>query len=93
MLPFMLRVLLICKRLNAAIHAQQKKGYVINLDPAVTSLPFQPNIDIRDSIDYKRVMKEYSLGPNGAILTSLNLYTTKFEQVLSILERRAQELE
>ncbi|RLN11338.1 hypothetical protein C2845_PM09G12890 [Panicum miliaceum] len=33
--------------------------------------PFGANIDIRDTVRYKNVMKEYSLGPNGGILTSL----------------------
>lgn len=28
-----------------------------------------------------QVMKQYSLGPNGAILTSLNLFATRFDQV------------
>ena len=32
-------------------------------------------------INYKNVMKEYNLGPNGAILTSLNLFATRFDQV------------
>jgi hypothetical protein len=34
-------------------------------------------------------MRQHKLGPNGAILTCLNLYATKFDQVMSILERRA----
>lgn len=34
-------------------------------------------------------MKEHHLGPNGAIMTSLNLFATKFDQVLSLLEKRA----
>lgn len=36
-----------------------KNAYVVNLDPAVSNLPYIPNIDIRDTIDYKGVMKEY----------------------------------
>jgi GTPase SAR1 family protein len=32
-------------------------------------VPFDSNIDIRDSVNYKEVMKQYNLGPNGAILT------------------------
>lgn len=32
-------------------------------------------------------MKQYGLGPNGAIVTSLNLFATKFSQLLSILEK------
>ena len=32
-------------------------------------------------VKYKEVMKEYNLGPNGGILTSLNLFATRFDQV------------
>ena len=34
-------------------------------------------------------MEQHKLGPNGAIMTSLNLYATKFDQVIRILEDRA----
>ncbi len=64
-------------------------GYYINLDPACSAMPFPPQLDIRDTVSYKDVMSTYQLGPNGAIMTSLNLFTTKFDQVLSILEARA----
>jgi GTPase SAR1 family protein len=32
-------------------------------------------------------MKQYSLGPNGGILTSLNLFATRFDQVVSLCDR------
>lgn len=32
--------------------------YVINLDPAVANVPFETNIDIRDTVDYREVMKQ-----------------------------------
>jgi len=32
-------------------------------------------------VNYKNVMKQYGLGPNGGILTSLNLYATRVDQV------------
>lgn len=35
----------------------------------------------------------YKLGPNGAILTSLNLFATKFDQVLQLLEKRANQFD
>ena len=34
-----------------------------------------------DQVKYKNVMKEYGLGPNGGILTSCNLFATRFDQV------------
>jgi len=45
------------QRLNAYVHTQQLPTYLINLDPAVANVPYSANIDIRDSIKYKQVMK------------------------------------
>ena len=80
-------------RLNLTMLEMNKKGYYINLDPAVKSVPFGANIDIRDTVNYKEVMKQYGLGPNGGILTSLNLFATRFDQVVGILERRSNDLD
>jgi len=77
------------QRINAHLHEKKEPPYVINLDPAVVHSPFESNIDIRDSVNYKEVMKQYNLGPNGGILTSLNLFATKIDQVLGLLEKRA----
>ena len=46
------------QRVNAYLHEQQMPPYVLNLDPAVTHLPFTANIDIRDTVDYQEVMKQ-----------------------------------
>jgi GTPase SAR1 family protein len=78
------------QRINNHLHTRKQRPYVLNLDPAVLSVPFEPNIDIRDSINYKEVMKQYNLGPNGGILTSLNLFATKIDQILGLMERRAK---
>lgn len=69
------------QRLNSHLHAAGKPCYVVNLDPAVHNMPFDVNIDVRDTINYKEVMKQYDLGPNGGIVTSLNLFATRFDQV------------
>ncbi|KAK0545487.1 hypothetical protein OC846_005652 [Tilletia horrida] len=72
---------------------QRPRPYCVNLDPAVAGLGYEPNVDIRDTVDYAKVMKDYNLGPNGGILTALNLFTTKFDQVLGIVEKRAEEVD
>lgn len=69
----------------------EKPPYIMNLDPAVSEVPYPCNIDIRDTIEYKQVMKEYGLGPNGAIMTCLNLFSTKFDQVINILKNKSKE--
>ncbi|XP_044866641.1 GPN-loop GTPase 1 [Mauremys mutica] len=76
------------QRLTAHLHSQNSPPYVINLDPAVHELPFPANIDIRDTVKYKEVMKQYGLGPNGGIVTSLNLFATRFDQVMKFIEKR-----
>ncbi|CAF1402930.1 unnamed protein product [Rotaria sp. Silwood1] len=75
------------QRINAHLHSEQTPPYIVNLDPAVHELPYPCNVDIRDTINYKQIMKEYRLGPNGAIVTSLNLFSTTFDQLLSILNK------
>ena len=81
------------QRLQHELLESKKRIYTVNLDPAVVKLPYSPNVDIRDSVNYKDVMKEFQLGPNGGIITSLNLFATKFDQVLNLLEKRAPELD
>lgn len=80
-------------RINLHMNEHGKRGYYINLDPACRAVPFGANIDIRDTVNYKEVMAQYSLGPNGAILTCLNLFATRFDQVVALLEKRADDLD
>ncbi|KAH7925733.1 hypothetical protein BV22DRAFT_1033654 [Leucogyrophana mollusca] len=83
------------QRINSYLHSQDppQPPYILNLDPAVSSVPFEANIDIRDTVNYREVMKQYNLGPNGGILTALNLFTTKFDQVLELVEKRADTVD
>ncbi|XP_071806647.1 GPN-loop GTPase 1-like [Asterias amurensis] len=79
------------QRITAHLYAKKQVPYVINLDPAVHEVSFPANIDIRDTVKYKEVMKQYGLGPNGAIMTSLNLFATRFDQVMQYVESRKAE--
>ena len=48
------------QQINSYLHSKQPPSppYVLNLDPAVANTPFEANIDIRDTVDYHKVMKE-----------------------------------
>lgn len=48
--------------------------------------------DIRDTVNYKEIMKQYGLGPNGGIVTSLNLFSTKFPEVLKFVEKATNDI-
>lgn len=79
------------QRLTSYLYSRKNVPYVINMDPACHEVSYPCNIDIRDTVNYKEVMKQYSLGPNGAIMTSLNLFTTKFNQIIDLIEKRSKE--
>eukprot|EP00039_Didymoeca_costata_P007575 m.101298 g.101298 ORF g.101298 m.101298 type:complete len:329 (+) comp13739_c0_seq1:178-1164(+) len=79
------------QKLTSQLHTAGTPPYIVNLDAAVTNIPYEPNIDIRDTVNYKEVMRQYELGPNGGIVTALNLFATKFDQVMGILEQRTLE--
>jgi len=79
------------QRLTSHLHSKGTPPYVVNLDPACREVPYPANIDIRDTVNYKQVMKQYQLGPNGGIVTSLNLFATKFDQVLQLIGSKSSE--
>lgn len=53
----------------------------LNLDPAVSELPYPPDVDIRDHIDISNIIDTYGLGPNGAIIMAHDLISTKIQDI------------
>ena len=53
---------------------------IFNLDPGVESLPYSCDIDVRDKIDIVSIMKQYDLGPNGALIMANDLIASKFDE-------------
>jgi len=80
------------QRIHSYVNQVKYPSYLVNLDPAVANVQFKANIDIKDALNYKEVMKQYNLGPNGGILTSLNLFATRFDQVMGFIDKRAPNL-
>lgn len=76
------------QKLEETIAIHQKESYIINLDPAVLNTLYEPNMDIRDTINYKDVMHTNKLGPNGAIITCLNLFATNVNKIVELLEKK-----
>ncbi|WP_019178751.1 ATP/GTP-binding protein [Methanomassiliicoccus luminyensis] len=46
---------------------------IVNLDPGTDFIPYEADVDIRDWINLGEVMKDYSLGPNGAQIVASDL--------------------
>lgn len=54
---------------------------ILNLDPGVISIPYTPDIDIRDHVDIVSIMKQYDLGPNGALMMTSDLIASKIDDI------------
>ncbi len=50
---------------------QEQLVATVNLDPAVLSLPYEPDVDVREIVDYERIMATKGLGPNAGLVASV----------------------
>ncbi len=46
---------------------------VVNLDPGVETPPYTSDVDIREYVNYGEIMEKFGLGPNGALVASLDM--------------------
>jgi GPN-loop GTPase len=65
---------------------KSQDAIAVNLDPGVLSLPYDPDVDIRNSIDFQQIMVDYSLGPNGALIFANDLIASKLATIQEEME-------
>lgn len=58
----------------------------VNLDPGAESLPYEPDVDIRDWVILGDVMQQYQLGPNGAQVMAADLIALHAGELKDVLE-------
>lgn len=58
----------------------------VNLDPGVVNLPYEPEVDIRDTVNLQEIMSKYSLGPNGALILAADMVATGLAKVQEDIE-------
>jgi len=63
------------------LRSQDQDVLSLNLDPGVTSLPYNPDIDARNYVDIQQLMVDYSLGPNGALIMASDLIADHLEEM------------
>jgi len=62
-------------------HEKSQSAIAVNLDPGVVGLPYEPEVDVRTMIDIQDLMKDYSLGPNGALIFASDLIASKLPEL------------
>ena len=53
----------------------------LNLDPGVISLPYEPDVDVRNYINIDKIMSQHELGPNGALIMAADMIATKLDEI------------
>ncbi len=53
----------------------------LNLDPGAASLPYNPDIDVRQYIDISTLMENFGLGPNGALVMASDMIATRLDEI------------
>jgi len=57
----------------------------INLDPGAEYLPYKPGFDVRSIVKLEEIMRKYGLGPNGALMKSMNILESKVSELSRII--------
>nr|MDO8086522.1 ATP/GTP-binding protein [Candidatus Sigynarchaeum springense]MDO8119325.1 ATP/GTP-binding protein [Candidatus Sigynarchaeota archaeon] len=53
----------------------------VNLDPGCRWLPYAPDVDVRDYVSYDKLMDDYNLGPNGALVAATDMIVTHLNAI------------
>jgi GTPase SAR1 family protein len=65
---------------------------IVNLDPGALTLPYSPDIDARDYISVDKLMDEYGLGPNGALIMAADLLADGIEKISREIEELKSDI-
>jgi GTPase SAR1 family protein len=53
----------------------------LNLDPGAVTLPYEPDVDVRNYVDIATLMESYGLGPNGSLIMASDMIATKLDEI------------
>ena len=82
---------LLAASLEKWLTASDLRVAVVNLDPGVEDPPYTSDVDIREYVGYSEVMRKFRLGPNGALVASLDMATSYANELKTeIVDARAQ---
>lgn len=72
---------LLTASLDEWLKLAKQQTATINLDPGTITLPYTPDVDVRDYIKTNQIMEEYKLGPNGALIMAADLIAEQAEKL------------
>jgi len=67
------------------------KTIIVNFDPAVEVLPYDPHIDVRNLVSVEDFMKK-GLGPNGALIASVASLVNYVDEIKSEIDKYSADI-
>jgi GTPase SAR1 family protein len=77
---------------NEWLKVAKQKTAIVNLDPGVLNLPYTPDIDVRNYVDIRSIMREHELGPNGALVMAADLIAEEAKRLGDEIEDLQSDL-
>ncbi len=65
---------------------QQLSVVKVNLDPAAEWTPYTPDVDVREYVNSRDVMRKFNLGPNAALIASVDLLVEHTREIREEIE-------
>jgi GTPase SAR1 family protein len=70
----------------------KQKVIAVNLDPGVVTLPYSPDIDVRDYVSVGELMEKHGLGPNGALVMAADLIAEETDTIAEEIENENPDM-
>lgn len=75
-----------CGALKDWLISNDYNAAIVNLDPGSEFTPYEPDVDIRETISLSQIMSEFNLGPNGAQIVAADLILENTEFIENALK-------
>ncbi len=72
---------LLASRLSDYYAENDAFAAILNLDPGVEELPYTCDVDVRDMVSTASVMRDYGLGPNGAVVMANDIIASRLDRL------------
>ncbi|HXX88131.1 MAG TPA: ATP/GTP-binding protein [Candidatus Acidoferrum sp.] len=65
---------------------------IVNLDPGALTLPYSPDVDVRNYVNVDNLMEKHQLGPNGALVVAADLIADETDRLSSEIEELKSDI-
>ncbi|KAH8739798.1 XPA1 binding protein-like GTpase [Cryptosporidium ryanae] len=70
--------------------ALSRQNIIVNLDPANENVPYIPDVDVRELINFENIMSEQELGPNGALIYSMEYLRENVDWLIEQIKKKTE---